>query len=400
MGMYAYRAIDASGRVSSGRMPALSVGELEGHLRGAGMELLRARAVRGAGFLSGRVPRRELINLCFHLEQTLNAGLLVTDSLQDLVDGLQHAALREILVSVLQAMREGASLSAALSAYPHVFDEVFIGLVRSGEESGRMGEVFGRLAASLRWQDELQAQIVKLAMYPAFTTLVLAGVVAFVLTYLVPQLSGFIRSMGGELPLQTRLLLWLSDVVVAHWIVILAALPVLPALGWAAIRVGGEPMRRRLDGLKLRLPLFGPILHKVALSRFASLFGMLYESGVPILAAIRTGRDAIGNRVLAHAVDDACQRIEQGAAVSEAFRETGVFPSLMIRMLRVGESTGGIDVALRNVAYFYDREVRESIGKVQSMIEPLLTVTMGLVLGWLMMAVLGPVYDLLARVKV
>lgn len=400
MGIYAYRAIDASGRVSRGRMPALSVGELEGQLRSAGMELLRARPVSGAGLFAGRVPRRELINMCFHLEQTLNAGLMVTDSLQDLVDGMQHATLRETLVAVLQALREGAPLSAALSAYPRVFDDVFVGLVRSGEESGRMGDVFGRLAASLRWQDELSAQVLKLAMYPLFTAVVLAGVVLFVLTYLVPQLSGFIRSMGGVLPMQTRLLLALSDFVVGHWLAMLAALPALPLLGLGVLRIGGEPMRRWLDGLKLRLPLFGPILHRIALSRFASLFGMLYEAGVPVLTAIRTGRDAIGNRVLARAIDVACERIEQGTAISEAFRGSSLFPSLMIRMLRVGETTGGIDAALRNVAYFYDREVREAIAKLQGMIEPMLTVAMGLVLGWLMMAVLGPVYDLLSRVRV
>ena len=374
--------------------------ELEGRLRGAGLELLRARPVRTSNPFSRGVPRKELINFCFHMEQTLGAGLMVTDSLQDLVDGLSHAGLRETLVVVLQAVRDGSSLSAALSAFPDVFDEVFVGLVRSGEASGRQGEIFGKLAANLRWQDELSAQVVKLLMYPLFTTLVLFGVVAFVLLYLVPQLAGFIRTMsGGQLPFQTALLLASSEFLIAYWPWVLATPVVLAITAGIALRVGGEPLRYQLDGLKFKVPLFGPILAKIALSRFASLFGMLYEAGVPILKAIEVGREAAGNRVLAKSIGFARERIEQGVSVSEAFGEAAIFPSLMIRMMKIGESTGGIDTALRNVAYFYNREVQESISKVQGLIEPMLTLVMGGVLGWLMMAVLGPMYDLIAKIK-
>jgi len=400
MGMFAYRAVSAEGRVTSGRMPALSAAELEGRLRGAGLELLRARPVRASNLFSRGVPRKELINFCFHMEQTLSAGLMVTDSLQDLVDGLSHAGLRETLVVVLQAVRDGSSLSAALSAFPDVFDEVFVGLVRSGEASGRQGEIFGKLAANLKWQDELSAQVVKLLMYPLFTTLVLFGVVAFVLLYLVPQLAGFIRTMsGGELPFQTALLLASSEFLIAYWPWVLATPVVLAITAGIALRLGGEPLRYQLDGLKFKVPLFGPILAKIALSRFASLFGMLYEAGVPILKAIEVGREAAGNRVLAKSIGFARERIEQGVSVSEAFGEAAIFPSLMIRMMKIGESTGGIDTALRNVAYFYNREVQESISKVQGLIEPMLTLVMGGVLGWLMMAVLGPMYDLIAKIK-
>lgn len=399
MGLYAYRAVAADGRIASGRMPALSVPELEGRLRGAGMELLRARPVRGAGALSRGVPRKELINFCFHLEQTLGAGLMVTDSLQDLIDGLTHPGFRETLVVVLQAVKDGSPLSEALAAFPDIFDEVFVGLVRSGEASGRQAEVFGKIAANLKWQDELSSQVVKLLMYPAFTILVLFGVVMFVLLYLVPQLSGFIKSMSGSLPLQTQLLLSASDFVVARWPFLVALPVVLPIVGWVVVKLGGERLAYRVDGLKYRLPLFGPILRKIALSRFASLFGMLYDAGVPILEAIEVGRQAAGNRVLAEGIGRVAERIQQGRSVSDAFAEADLFPSLMVRMLRIGESTGAIDTALKNVAYFYNREVQESIAKVQGLIEPMLTVAMGGVLGWLMMAVLGPVYDMLSKVK-
>lgn len=401
MGMFAYRAIDAGGRVSSGRMPAISTHELEGRLRAAGLELVKASPVTGYRmFASGKVPRKELINFCFHMEQTLGAGLMVTESLQDLVDGLTHVGLRDTLTVVLQAVRDGSSLSAALSAFPDTFDDVFVGLIRSGEASGRQAEMFAKLAANLKWLDELSAQVTKLLMYPLFTSLVLGGVVMFVLLYLVPQLAGFIRSMSdGALPLQTAILLAASEIMVSYWPALIAMPFVLAAGVWLALRLGGEPLRYKIDELKFKLPLFGPILKKIALSRFASLFGMLFEAGVPILQAIETGREAAGNRVLARAIGQAREQIEQGASVSEAFAMVGLFPTLVLRMLRIGESTGGIDKALHNVAYFYNREIEESIQKVQGMIEPMLTVVMGGVLGWLMMAVLGPMYDLLAKIK-
>ncbi len=400
MGMVAYRAVAADGRISRGTMPAISARELEARLRNAGMELLRAHPVRASNPFARGVPRKELINFCFHMEQTLGAGLMVTDSLQDLVDGVSHGGFRETLLVVLQAVREGSNLSDALEAFPDIFDEVFIGLVRSGEASGRQAEVFAKLAASLRWQDELSAQVAKLLTYPAFTTLVLAGVVVFVLVYLVPQLAGFIRSMSeGGLPLQTRLLLGASGLLVSYWWVLLVAPVAVAPLAWLALRLGGEPLRLRLDGLAYRVPLFGPILRKIALARFASLFGMLYEAGVPILHAIDVGRQAAGNRVLSRAIGVARDRIEQGSSVGDAFAEARLFPSLMIRMLRIGESTGGIDTALRNAAYFYNREVQESIARVQGLVEPLLTLAMGAVLGWLMLAVLGPMYDLLSRIR-
>ncbi len=400
MGMFAYRAVDGNGRVCAGRLPAISASELESRLRSAGLELLKASPVRPRVF-GGGIPRKELIGFCMHREQTLRAGLMITDALADQVDGASHARFRELLTVTLQAVREGTQLSDALKAFPEAFDDVFVGLVRSGESSGRLPDAFGKLGDMIKWQDELLAKTKKLLMYPAITVTVLVGVTVFVLVFLVPQLAGFIREMsGGKLPFQTRLLLDMSAGLVAHWGKLLMIPPVLAAAAYLALRFGGERLRYRIDRAKLRIPLVGKVLEKILIARFTALFGMLYAAGLPVLQAVGIGRDAVGNRHVAAAITQAMDFIEQGKGIGDAFEATGLFPRLVLRMIRIGESTGDLDKGLANISYFYNREIGESIEKVQALIEPALTLSLGLILGWLMMSVLGPIYDLLAKVKV
>lgn len=402
MAIFVYRAVDTSGRVSRGRMPALNERELEGRLRNSGLEVIAATelSVSRGGLTRGRIGRTELINFCFHMEQTLRGGVPLTESIADLLDGLAHRGFRDVLTVCLEAVREGAPLSVALATFPNTFDEVFIGLIRSGEESGRLPEAFARVGARLRWIDELSSQVKKMIAYPAFTILVLLAVTAFLLIYLVPQLSSFIReASGGELPLTTKVLLALSQFLVHGWPYVLAAPFVLALLGWIVYTRLGEASLMRLDRMKLKLPVVGGVIERIVLARFTSLLGTLYESGVPVLHALHVCRDAAGNRWVARGIDRVHDEIVQGQGLSDAFAAVGMFPTLVLRMVRIGEATGELDKSLVNVSYFYNREIQASIDRIQALVEPLLTVTLGLLLGWLMMAVLGPIYDLLGKIR-
>jgi type IV pilus assembly protein PilC len=217
--------------------------------------------------------------------------------------------------------------------------------------------------------------------------------------YLVPQMVAFIRNMGQQIPIQTRILIEVSAFLVNYWWAVLTA-PVLlfAALGMAA-RVYPS-VRYRIDRLKLALPVSGEILRKIILSRFASIFALMYASGITILEAIRSSEETAGNMVIQEGLKLAGQQIADGKNVTAAFQEVGLFPPLVVRMLRVGESTGALDTALLNVSYFYNREVRESIAKIQVLIEPALTVFLGVILGWVMLSVLGPIYDVITKLKV
>ncbi len=401
MSTYTYRAATPAGAVRRGRLAALNLQELEARLRLLGLDLIEAqphalsRWARGAS-----IPRRELISFCVHLETTLTARVQLIDALADLAESTTHPRFREVASVVHDRVREGASLSVALREYPQAFDAVFVGLVESGERSGKLDEVFARLAANLKWQDEIVSATKKALTYPGFTLVVILAAALFILLYLVPQLAEFIRTAsGGVLPFQTRLLLALSEGVQDYWYLIPVP-PLLVGAAWLFVaRSGSEDLKRRVDAARLRLPVVGPILSRLAIARFAGLFGMLYASGVPVLVSLEVAEGAMGNRALAEAAQRARARIAQGSSMTDAFAEAALFPNLLLRMVRIGETTGEIDKAMRNVTYFYEREIQDSVQRLEALAEPVLTMMLGLLLGWLMLAVLGPLYDMLSKMK-
>ncbi len=400
MALFTYKAVDERGRNVVGRVEAVNVFDLEQRLARMGLDLVvggpstqRTRFMGG-----GRVARQDLINFCFHLEQLVGAGVPVIEGLVDLRESIENRRFREVVSGLVESIEGGKNLSAALADYPEVFGKVFVSLVRSGEQTGKLPEVLKSLTESQKWEDELAAQTKKLLMYPAFVGSIVLLVTLFLMIYLVPQMTGFIRNMGQEIPLQTRILIGVSNFFVNFWWAILAS----PFVAWIGLKMAMQRnpgVEYALDHYKLKLPLLGPVLRKIILSRFASSFAMMYASGITILDAIRSCEEIVGNKPLENALRIAGQQIAEGKNMTAAFTDLGLFPPLVIRMLRIGENTGALDTALLNVSYFYNREVRESIGKVQAMIEPMLTLLLGALLGWVMLSVLGPVYDAISKMK-
>ena len=222
---------------------------------------------------------------------------------------------------------------------------------------------------------------------------------AFEYSMFVPQMVAYIKNMGQQIPLQTRVLIEVSAFFVGYWWALLAA----PAILFVGVKLAARAnplVRYQVDRFKLALPVAGEIMRKIILSRFASIFALMYSSGITILDAIRSSEEITGNMVIQEGLRLAGQQIGEGKNVTAAFQEVGLFPPLVVRMLRVGEATGALDKALLNVSYFYNREVRESIGKIQVIIEPALTVLLGVILGWVMLSVLGPIYDVISKIKV
>jgi type IV pilus assembly protein PilC len=228
--------------------------------------------------------------------------------------------------------------------------------------------------------------------------IVVVCVVVFLLVYLVPQVTGLLKTMGLELPFQTRMLIGASDLVLGWWPLIFGVPLIAGIVGGVAI-TRSQRMQYAWDGAKLRLPLVGAILQKIILARFASFFALMYESGITVLEAMRTSEEIVGNRVIADGIQRAGQQVSAGASLTECFQNLGIFPPLVIRMMRVGENTGALDVALRNVNYFYTRDVRESVDKALKLLEPSITMGLGLVLAVIMWSVLSPIYDVLSKIK-
>ena len=399
MALYTYKAIDAHGKSVIGRVEAVNLFDLEQRLSRMELDLISgAPSSQKTRLLGAGVARQDLINFCFHLEQLATAGVPVMEGLADLRDSIENPRFREVVAGLIESIEGGRSLSQALAEFPEVFSKVFVSLVRSGEQTGKLSEVLKSLSESLKWEDELAAQTKKLMMYPAFVGGIVLLVTFFLMIYLVPQMTGFIRNMGQDVPLQTRVLIVVSNFFVNFWWAVIAA----PFVAWFGLKllVRNSPgAQYRLDHYKITMPLVGPILRKIILSRFASSFAMMYSSGITVLDAIRSCEEIVGNKPLEQALRTAGQQIAEGKNMTAAFQDLGVFPPLVIRMLRIGENTGALDTALLNISYFYNREVKEAIGRVQAMIEPVMTVVLGLILGWVMLSVLGPVYDSISKMR-
>ena len=397
--LFDYKAVSAEGRIARGRLDAINLIDLEMRLKRMELDLVTGAPVRHNSLFGRRsVPRPELINFCFHLEQLARAGVPILEGLIDLRDSIEHPAFREVISGLIESIEGGQTLSQAMGAHPDTFSQVFINLIRAGEGSGQLAEVLTSLTESLKWEDELASQTKRLLMYPAFVATVVLSATFFLMVYMVPQLKLFVKNMGQTLPLQTRLLFFVSDLLVDYWYVFLLA-PILATASLQLVLRSNPLARLQMDGIKLRLPIVGPILKKIILSRFASTFAMLYAAGIPILESIRTTQHIVGNRVVRRALQRVEQSIREGRNVAGAFHDVGIFPPLVVRMLRVGENTGGLDKALLNVSYFYTRDVKESVGRAQTMIEPMLTVFMGILLGWIMLSVIGPIYDVISKIK-
>ena len=400
MALYAYKAINEHGKTRTGLQDAANLVDLEMRLKRTKLDLVTGKIAQKNRFATSMtVTRRELINFFFNMEQLTHAGVPLLESLADLRDTFPNPHFREVIADMIENIEGGLRLSQTMAEHPRVFEKVFVSLVSAGEKSGKLPEVFLHLTTTLKWEDEMASQTKQILIYPLTVLVVVIGVAFFLMTYLVPQLAGFIKNMGQVLPPHTQALLFVSALFVQYWYVLLS-LPVVVFIA-AKIAITVSPRARyRFDDLKLRIWPTGPILQKIILARFANFFAMLYASGITILECIAICRDIAGNVVIAESLRQAGREIEAGKNLTQSFQSTNIFPPLVLRMLRVGEATGALDKALLNVSYFYERDVKESVGQMQAMIGPALTVVLGLLLGWIMFSVLMPIYDVIGKVKI
>lgn len=399
MADYRYKAMDTYGKMHRGQMQAKNELEVSHRLENQGYDLITCTPLRRSRsrLIRGTVTRRDLINMVFHLEQLTNSGVPLLEGLIDLRDSVSPGYFRDVLAGLVEQIEGGKNFSSALAQFPRDFDNVFVALVGVGEESGELPRVLHQVGENLRWADELIANTKRIIMYPAIVAAVVFGVTAFLMIYLVPQIIPFVHELGGEIPFHTVVLIKVSDFFVAYW----APMLFVPLAALAAVQFAARSrpeVRYAVDQVKLRLPLLGPISFKIKLARLATYMALLYSAGITVLRSLEICEAVVDNSYMSRALDKTRTAIADGGGISESFADTEMFPPLVIRMLRVGESTGKLDDALMNVSYFYNREVQEAIDAIEPAISPVLTVIMGLLLGWIMMSVLGPVWDAIAQV--
>ena len=395
MQSYDYTAISMAGAKTRGQLAANNEFDLYQRLRENGLELLSAKPSRAdhfAGLITAPVRNRDLLQLFLHLQHLTGAGVPLVVSLTDVRDAIEQRRLRDVVTDVLRDVTEGRSLSEAFDSHPETFGPVFHALLAAGEASGNLTDAFAQLVRHLKWTELVTARIRKAVRYPTVILSVMVALFFFMMLMVVPQVVDFLLGSGQELPLITQSLIATSDFVQGYWW-LLILVPLLLAVLRKTVHRLSEDLAQRLDRLSLHLPLVGPLVRKIALSRFSHFFATMFRSGVPILECLETARTVVSNRSLSQSLGVVLDDVQQGIPLSRALRNTGEFPSLVVRMVVIGEESGRLGETLENVTEFYDQDVSESVDRMIAMIEPALTLFAGVMMLWIVLGVFGPIYD-------
>jgi type IV pilus assembly protein PilC len=400
MASFSYRAIDATGRMLTGSTDAANPTDLEMRLRRLGLDLITFESIKKTALMRGRkVTRKELITFCFHLDQLMRAGVPIIDALTDLRDTVENDGFKAIVASVLEDVEGGMKLSDAMAEHPQAFDDVFVALIRTGEQSGQLPEVLSKLAENLKWQDELAAQVTKAMMYPLIAGTIIIGALFALMILLVPQLGETMKQLTPNPPAATLALIAAGKTMRAYWY-LFVGVPIALVVTLFVVAKSNEKVKYWLDGVKLKLPILGGLNTKIVLARFSTYFALMYQSGLGVLDCIHISEKIVGNRVIEEGLQRVGREINDGTGISQAFQNARLFPPLVLRMLRVGESTGALDSALLNVSYFYNRDVREQMSRMQEMIQPVLTLVLGGILIGILVTIFSPIYDVFSKIKI
>ena len=358
----------------------------------AGEKGLLGREWKGLSFLKGRVKAKQLVIFTRELATLLSAGLPLLKSLSTLHDQLGPGPLKETVASVSLDVERGDSFSEALSKQPKVFPKLFVNMVKAGEAGGVLEGILKRLVDFLEKQQRLYGKVKSALMYPVFVLTMAVLILILLLTFVIPTFTTMFSELGEALPLPTRALIAISSAFRYRWYAIILVIVGLVLLYRMLAR--NPATKARIDRLKFQLPLFGPLIQKIVIARFSRTMGTLLASGVPILTALEIVKDATGNEVIANAIGKVHSSVKEGESVARPLEESGVFPSMVVKMVNVGEETGELDSMLIKVADTYEEEIDETVSGLTSLMEPVLIVVLGLIVGFIVIAMFLPLFTL------
>lgn len=320
------------------------------------------------------------------------SGVPLLDALADIRDTTDNDYMRDIMSEVYRDVSEGNALSEALAKHPRIFKSLYISLVASGEETGDMSAAYKQLVKYLKWLDEMTRKVKKATRYPIILLFVVVLAVVVMMGFVVPQIVGFLKNIEMELPFLTIALIETSNFFQKWWWLVLSVPIVVVAL-MLSLRRMSESFAYRIDAIVLNTPIMGRLVRKINIARFAQTFGALFASGIDIIKALKSARRTVGNIALAEALDSVQQYVQSGSPLSEALNASGEFPSMVVRMVKVGEESGNLTEVLDQVAEFYTEDVDDEVQSLITMIEPFLTVVLGGMILWIALGVFGPIYS-------
>ena len=404
MPTYLYKATDSSGKVLNGSLEAEGEKGVVTELHDMGFIPIRIALSKGSGkrldvdiskqissFLKG-VSSKDILAFTQDLSTLLESGLPVDRALSILIEAAEKEKVKEVVGDILKTVQGGGYLSDAMAKHPKVFSTFYVNMVKAGEAGGVLESVLGRLGAFLESSQELKDYIKSALVYPLFLVFVGGASIIILLTFVIPKFSVIFSDMGQEIPFTTRFLLDLSEVLRSYWWVILGGLGAIVFFlrRYFSTRAG----RLRLDRNKLSFPVVGGLVRKIEVARFARTLGTLTKSGVPILQALVLVKDIIGNRVIAKSMEEVYDKVKEGDKLSKPLSDSGIFPSLAIQMITVGEETGRLDGMLLRVAENYEKMVKDTVKRFISLLEPAMILAMGLVVGFVVISMLMAIFSM------
>jgi type IV pilus assembly protein PilC len=390
---YQYRVRDPLGKTHEGSIAAASLDDAEQQLRRDGFQVLELdEEEEDAGLFPRRVTKNEIIYVTSQLAIMVDTGITLSVALGGIVDQEPNPTLKKILAELRDRVEGGEDFSAALAAYPALFDKTYRSLVKASEATGTLGAMLDRIAGYLRKELETRGRVRAALAYPTVMMMLALGVTAFLLTYILPKFTPLFEQKGSDLPVPTKVMMTLSDAMLGYWY--------LWAAGLAAVVVGllyarrTEPGRLALDWVKIHLPILGPMFRKVVISRSIRTLGTMIASGVPILEAVRLAGEVSGNVYYERLWVEVHDGVVGGKRICEMLRGNPLFPRVLVQMISSGEETAKLDVVLEKVSTYYDREVETSIKATTSLIEPIMIAVMGVIVGTIGLALLLPIFSL------
>lgn len=398
---YQYVAKNTVGERVTGAIAAADEEQLYSILRNTNLYLISSKPVeeKTQKILRKGISRRELISFTTHLSTLLGAGVPINQGLQDIA-ALSEREWFQALVLELQRSIEmdGLSLSEAMARHPNIFSELYVNIVKAGETTGNVDQCLNDLVDFLEWQEKLAKDIRQATMYPAVILSAVLGLILVLLMFVFPKFLSVLTQMGAsvQLPPLTRGIMAVSDFVKTRGLYVLGVLGLAVVAFRIAIRYPGG--RLFWDRFKLSLPVIGDLIRKVALSRFSNYFGILIKAGVDVIQTMSIVENVVGNTVLARVIRDSRHRVMMGATISASLASSGEFPPLVVRMIHLGEGTGGIDTALKRVKDYYDREVSLGVARVFALLEPALFIILAVVVLGVALAMYLPLWDIIGKV--
>ena len=398
MANFRYKAINNDGKYISGKISAENPSELMSLLKSSSLELVSYREEKNTAlnFLNS-ISSSELVTIFIHLEQLDKAGVSIIDSIQDLKETTDSTKVKNLMQEIYESIKNGSLFSESLSKRPDVFKPTYVGLIAMGEKTGNLSASFANIVEDIKWNIEIRRKTRKAIVGPLFGITLMFLVLGVMTAVVVPKVTGFLSAQNIELPFLTIALIGFSNFVQNHWLTILGT----PVIIWLIIKTLERfPLIHvKIDYIKLKTPIFGSIITKIESAKFCQFFAMTFKSGLGVLECLDSSSIALKNRAIRNGIAFVRQQVSDGQSLSGSISSTKFFPNLVVRMFKVGEESGNMENALKNIKYFYDKEINDSIDRLVGLIQPTITVVMGGMIAWIAIAVFGPIYSTFSNLQ-